>query len=107
MKKKRKNLLALMLGMAMAVQIGTVPVHAENEYWPQEPDIPTPNAIVMEMNTGAVLYEKNADEVHYPASITKVMTALVALDNCKIDETVTFIRMREIHHISQGTWESR
>lgn len=90
MKKKKKNLLVLMLGMAIAVQIGTMPVYAEDEYWPQEPEIPTPNAIVMEMNTGAVLYEKNADEIHYPASITKIMTALVALDNAKIDETITF-----------------
>ena len=47
-------------------------------------------AIVMDADTGAVLYENNADETHYPASITKIMTALVALENCSLDEIVTF-----------------
>lgn len=47
-------------------------------------------AIVVEMETGTVLYEKNADTSHYPASITKVMTALLALENCDLDEIVTF-----------------
>lgn len=37
-------------------------------------------AILMDVNTGAILYEKNAKEVLYPASITKVATALYALD---------------------------
>ena len=34
--------------------------------------------------------KKNADTSHYPASITKVMTALLALENCDLDEIVTF-----------------
>ena len=88
--RKWKRLLALILCGLTAVQISTVQVQAEEEYWPQEPDIPTPSAIVMEMNTGAILYEKNADEIHYPASITKIMTTLVALENSKLDEVVTF-----------------
>ncbi|MBO6127584.1 MAG: D-alanyl-D-alanine carboxypeptidase, partial [Pseudobutyrivibrio sp.] len=33
---------------------------------------------------------KNMDDVHFPASITKIMTALIVLENCDLDETVTF-----------------
>lgn len=59
-------------------------------YWPEGPSIKTPSAIVMEVNSGAVLYEKNSDEVNYPASITKILTTLLALEHCALDEVVTF-----------------
>lgn len=87
--KKWKKFLSLVLCTAAAIQINTVTVQAAEE-WPQEPEIASPNAIVMEANTGAILYEKNADEVHYPASITKIMTTLVAIENGKLDDVVTF-----------------
>lgn len=38
------------------------------------------SAILMNAETGAILYEKNGDEVRYPASITKIATALYALE---------------------------
>lgn len=59
-------------------------------YWPDGPGINTPSAILMEVNSGAVLYEKNSDEKNYPASITKVMTTMLALEYCTLDEIVTF-----------------
>ena len=43
----------------------------------------------MEASTGTVLYDKNMHEQHYPASITKIMTALLAIENCDMDEMVT------------------
>lgn len=45
--------------------------------------------IVMDADTGDVLYYKNPDQVLYPASLTKIMTTLIALDNCSMDETVS------------------
>ena len=59
-------------------------------YWPEGPSIDTPSAIVIEVNSGAVLYEKNSDQVSYPASITKILTTLLALENSELDEIVTF-----------------
>ena len=50
-------------------------------------DIPAKSGILVEQNTGRVLYELNADEKMHPASITKVMTLLLvmeALDGGKI-----------------------
>ena len=60
------------------------------EGWPEGPKVYAKAAFVMDVNTGTVLYEKNADEALYPASITKIMTTLLAIENCELDETVTF-----------------
>lgn len=46
-------------------------------------------AILMEQNTGKVLYGKNIDQRMYPASTTKIMTALVALEYGDLKEIVT------------------
>jgi len=47
---------------------------------PQAPDISATAAIVMDAQTGFILYEKNIHEPRYPASLTKIMTALLALE---------------------------
>ena len=60
------------------------------EGWPQGPQIYAESAIVMEADTGTILYNKDMDMVNYPASITKIMTALVALDHCALDEVMTY-----------------
>ncbi len=58
--------------------------------WAQGPQIYSEAGIVMDMDSGAILYAKNIDDQHYPASITKVATALVALQHYSMDEIVTF-----------------
>ncbi|MBE7037022.1 MAG: D-alanyl-D-alanine carboxypeptidase [Ruminococcaceae bacterium] len=52
-------------------------------------DISARYACVMDMQTGRVLYEKNAYDCHSMASTTKIMTALLALENTKENEVVT------------------
>lgn len=60
-----------------------------------EPEIETPHALLMEVSTGTVLYEKDADTAVHPASVTKIMTILLifeAIENGEIslnDEVVT------------------
>ncbi len=54
------------------------------------PDITAESAIVMDARSGEIIYAKQADVVRYPASITKVMTTLIAIENCKMDEKVSF-----------------
>lgn len=46
------------------------------------------SAIVMDADTGIILYEKNAYEQRSMASTTKIMTALLAIESCRLDETV-------------------
>ena len=52
------------------------------------PDIDASNAFVMGKN-GTVYYARSADEQAKIASITKVMTAILAVENCKMDEKIT------------------
>lgn len=58
--------------------------------WPKGPENGTESAILMEVDTGAILYAKNINEPLYPASTTKMMTALLVAENCQMDEVVTF-----------------
>ena len=51
------------------------------EDWPEGPNIEGEAAVLMEMNTGTILYSKNADEKLYPASITKILTGLLACEH--------------------------
>lgn len=61
-----------------------------SEHWPTGPQIGAKSAILMEADTGNILYGKNIDEKLYPASITKMMTALLTVENCTMEEIVTF-----------------
>ena len=61
---------------------------------PVAPDDVLPNvtataAIVIEASTGHVLYERNPDKIMFPASTTKMMTLITALEGNKLDEIVT------------------
>lgn len=46
-------------------------------------------AILIEAKTGKILYEKNINERKYPASTTKILTAIIAIENCDLNETAT------------------
>ena len=52
--------------------------------------ISSPSAILIEKDTGKVIYKKNAGTKRSNASTTKIMTAILALENCELDEKVTF-----------------
>lgn len=88
--KKRKRWIGVLLGIACLFQANSMSLQAEEEYWPVGPEVAGESAIVMEASTGTVLYEKNPHEQLYPASITKIMTGLLAIENGKLDEKVTF-----------------
>ena len=60
------------------------------ENWPDGPQVSSQSAIVMDVDSGAVLYAKNIDEKLYPASTTKILTCLLAVENAKMDEMVEF-----------------
>ena len=82
-------LTACFLGLSACFISTPTPVKAE-AYWPSMPNIEAESAIVMEINTGTVLYEKNSTDTHYPASITKILTTLLAIENSSLEETVVF-----------------
>lgn len=47
------------------------------------------SAILVEVSTGRIIYEKNSTKQMYPASTTKMMTAILVIENCDLQETVT------------------
>lgn len=57
--------------------------------WPAGPEVSAPAAIVMEANTGVILYSKDIYTAYYPASITKIMTSLLAFENSNLNEIMT------------------
>lgn len=105
--KKKKRILSF--GLAVCCFVGLLGINTQKvkaaEYWPKDPETESPNAIVMEESTGTVLYDKNSTEQHCPASITKIMTTLLALENCSLDETVTF--SKEAVYNTHGSGISR
>jgi len=59
-------------------------------HWPTGPVVGAESAILMEANTGTILYAKNIDARLYPASTTKILTTLVAIENSDLSEMVDF-----------------
>ena len=57
--------------------------------WPAGPSIEGQSAVLMDAVTDTVLYSKNPDDRLYPASITKIMTALLACENLDMNDTIT------------------
>ncbi len=60
--------------------------------WPAGPTVTAESAILIEAETGTILYAKNIHTKQYPASTTKILTALIAIEQCSLDEWVTFSR---------------
>ena len=70
--------------------------------WPAAPAVTSETAVLIDADTGAVLYDKGMDEYRYPASTTKIMTLLVAIENSSPKDIVTFTETG----IRDVTWDS-
>lgn len=58
--------------------------------WPAGPEITSETGVLIDADSGTVLYSKGGDDIRYPASITKIMTLLLAVENCSLKEDVVF-----------------
>lgn len=70
--------------------------------WPAAPAVTSETAVLMDADTGAILYDKGMDEYRYPASTTKLMTLLVAIENSSPKDIVTFTETG----VRDVTWDS-
>lgn len=61
----------------------------EIQGWPIGPVNGAEGAILMDASSGTILYGKNIDAELFPASTTKIMTCLVAIENCDINDVIT------------------
>ena len=84
--KKRLVNITLILGIIIMILLTT----SINTYAATNPGtISSEGAVLLDGDTGQVLYSKNGDTQFYPASTTKVLTALIVLENTKLDDKVT------------------
>ena len=93
-KKSKKSRTVKSMSMILCLALTFSAVSSTQAYaatsWPANTSISADGGILMDANSGTVLYGKNIHEAYYPASITKILTALVTLKNCDMDEIVTF-----------------
>lgn len=69
----------------ISLNVFTINAFAEEK----PPNLNAESALLMDAKTGQVLYSKEANKKQFPASTTKVLTALVVLDNAKLTDVVT------------------
>ena len=77
---KAKRFFSVFFLMALLVNLLAFPVSAEEASLPADPDIQAKAALLVDANTGNIVYAKNEHEELYPASLTKIMTALLVLE---------------------------
>jgi len=63
-------------------------MHIHITYAADPPEIKAKAAIVIDATTGKILYSKDAEQQHYPASTTKMMSLIVALENSNLEDKV-------------------
>ena len=85
LKQKIKQLLSFLL----ASQLFLITAYAKPD-WPSDIGIQAEAGIVIDADSGAVIFGQNIHSAYPPASITKILTALIVLENCELDEIVTF-----------------
>lgn len=75
MKKRLLTVLCMIMVVMTLLPGFAMDVRAEGDF-----SVEADAAILIDLDTGKTLYEKNADEQHYPASVTKIMTALLTVE---------------------------
>lgn len=101
----RKQLPAVLLCLSLAMHLYFLNpsiVYAAPAPWPECRSISAEGGILMDANSGAVLYGKNIHEPYFPASITKILTALIVIENCNLDDVVTFSHSA-VYDVEEGS----
>lgn len=80
-----KRFLPILMVILMLISSSNIIVYAKNA----APTVSADSAILMDATTGTILYSKNMDDAYPPASTTKIMTALLTLENSNLDDIVT------------------
>ena len=92
---KRRYKIYIIIIMMILIS-NSIKVYAKDEI-----SVDSKAALIVEINTGKIIYEKNKDDKNYPASVTKILTAILTIENCDLDETVT-VSENSISHIPSG-----
>lgn len=98
MKKWFKTLLCAVISVSLA---GTSAAYSASANEPAKPEVAAEGAVLMEASTGKVIFEKNSGTRFYPASITKLLTALLVIENSRMDDMVLF-RSSAVENLEAG-----
>lgn len=96
-----KRILTLLLCIVLITGTQATLAYAAPE-WPSNVSVEAQGAVLMDARSGAVIYGKNLHSVYYPASITKILTALIVIEHCNLDDIVTFSH-DAIYNVEQGS----
>ena len=93
-KKNRLTKIIIIAVTAALLLVGTVPSFAAEAQsadidYSDAPEVAGTSVIMIDGGSGDILYEKNSRQPRDPASITKILTCLVVLENMELDEKVT------------------
>lgn len=94
MKKVYKALIFVLLFLIIAFQSLTI-------YAYDELSINAKAGIIVETNTEKILFEKNSTMINYPASVTKILTAILVIENCNLDD-MAIVSETAISNIPEG-----
>ena len=91
---KLKHLCAALLTIVLLISAMPLPISAQPDTSQEAPHYECVSAILMEAETGTVLYEQNPDQALPPASVTKIMTVLLVMEavdsgTLKLDDMLT------------------
>ncbi|MFW6035590.1 MAG: D-alanyl-D-alanine carboxypeptidase, partial [Halothermotrichaceae bacterium] len=87
---KKLSLLSVFFVLGFSLFIFNSDVFAVNNYYQER--ISAHSAVLIDVETGQVLYNKNMNVKSFPASTTKILTTIIAIEECDLKETVTVSR---------------
>ena len=95
-----KRTIRLITTLLLVLSLWTLPVLARPD-WPTGPGVQSEAGIVVDMDSGTVLFGQNIHVEEIPASITKILTALVVIENSNLDDPVTF-SYDAVYNVEEG-----
>lgn len=98
----KRNLMKTACLLLALVLLALCPVSASASYTPDF-DLQSETVLLINLDTGKVMYEKNADARVYPASLTKIMTAILTLENVEDLDGTTIAMKQYIQDMLYGT----
>lgn len=104
LKRRLSGLFSAVLVLCTVIFVGILSaptINAAPNDWPVPPDIDCEYYCLMDADTGEILLESNSNEQCYPASVTKLMTALIVAEKCNMSDTLT-VSSNAVNSIKYG-----
>lgn len=96
-----RRITVFLISFTLTIHVGAMTCYAKPD-WPADTGIMAEAGIVVDMDSGAVLFGQQIHVPFPPASIAKLLTALVAVENASLDDTVTFSH-DAIYNVESGS----